>query len=827
MDNAEDSIDEMDAQFGAPSPEIRKPGLRLSQYSSTEKIHQRVEAKRTLKVFVDLRQDFSEKSKKLEQLTASLHTDKNVVINLETDERRVEASLSKAEAEHKKAGGGVGKGGHMKELESELKLLRFKKSQTKQRLEQNKLEFSVTDKSRDNLMQEITRLGVVEAKYKSQQEEDSKRVKAVAAYNLKNMQQQIQHLEQEHAAAKKRSMDETLEAEEAMRKEAARVKGMQDALRAKLNESVKKSRAQLTDVHAKVEELRVHRVENILKLRRDLDAASRDIIAKNELKQNRERKIEAERLKERYTVCVLDLHVLFYIFFLRDRLELAAAGRNPSAVFAVRDEVDKQQKIVEAAKAKSMANSLGILNEVISQDEREKKQRIKAIKIEKRAQAYRNIMGRSLIQQQITKMTREEEQRKQEELQDQLRKLSLEEAGSDADRSDKSDDDIAPSTRSPTRATSGGESAFRKTQPIKEKIPLMKTEFRLQYMQKKIAKAREAAETKLAEGTPMKVCGKEYKTIKFLAAPAEIIFEDFTVGETMCQRIVLTNTSFAFNSFKVLALPDEYSSFFLVTYKKVGRMSAGNTATIQIEFMPKVNEDIFTELPLLAETGPFSVPLKCLTKKAVITVGPRVVDIGVCIMGEEKSAVFEVKNDGALAVDFRIQALSNAARTNTAISALSSASHPNLHSIIGTEELSASVLDFPVSSRVEGYSTTKFNFVFRPTKGGSLHLPVKLAFGNPADRAFRWGSANEFEVVVKALASELPVIVENPIIDFQVCSMDRLYRAACTLQNRSAHAAKIQMQTPAALKGLISFTPAVGYVQAQSSFDVQVNLLIK
>lgn len=46
------------------------------------------------------------------------------------------------------------------------------------------------------------------------------------------------------------------------------------------------------------------------------------------------------------------------------------------------------------------------------------------------------------------------------------------------------------------------------------------------------------------------VLGREYKGTGFLPAPAIIDFKDFTVGKTMKLRIVLTNVSLTFNSFK-------------------------------------------------------------------------------------------------------------------------------------------------------------------------------------------------------------------------------------------------------------------------------------
>jgi hypothetical protein len=37
----------------------------------------------------------------------------------------------------------------------------------------------------------------------------------------------------------------------------------------------------------------------------------------------------------------------------------------------------------------------------------------------------------------------------------------------------------------------------------------------------------------------------------------------------------------------------------------------------------------------MAETGPFSVPLECFTKKAALAVTPRVVNFGAVVLGEQ------------------------------------------------------------------------------------------------------------------------------------------------------------------------------------------------
>ena len=108
---------------------------------------------------------------------------------------------------------------------------------------------------------------------------------------------------------------------------------------------------------------------------------------------------------------------------------------------------------------------------------------------------------------------------------------------------------------------------------------------------------------------PQIVHGKEFKGTAFISKPERIFFKDFEVGKTHVQTILVTNVSFSFNSFKVLPLEDAIIDFFEIKYTPTGRMSAGLSTTIQITFVPQLNQDINSVLPLLAETGPINIPL--------------------------------------------------------------------------------------------------------------------------------------------------------------------------------------------------------------------------
>ncbi|CAM9229923.1 unnamed protein product, partial [Chrysoparadoxa australica] len=120
-----------------------------------------------------------------------------------------------------------------------------------------------------------------------------------------------------------------------------------------------------------------------------------------------------------------------------------------------------------------------------------------------------------------------------------------------------------------------------------------------------LAQARKKQAEQLERGEIQVAGGRIFKgKAAFASKPASIMFKDFSVNRVHKRRLVVTNVSLSFNSFKVLNLPDTVRDFFEISYIKPGRMSAGMTCCIDITFSPKVNEDIFTELPLRTETGP-------------------------------------------------------------------------------------------------------------------------------------------------------------------------------------------------------------------------------
>lgn len=122
---------------------------------------------------------------------------------------------------------------------------------------------------------------------------------------------------------------------------------------------------------------------------------------------------------------------------------------------------------------------------------------------------------------------------------------------------------------------------------------------------------------------PQVVMGKEFKGVSFIAKPDKIIFKvalfdfisnlgfrcwkDASANNPNDQRVFLLQSIQApwveRQHQGIISSHIYWKDFFNVIYQPSGRIGAGISAPILIQFIPQVNEDIFDYLPLLSETG--------------------------------------------------------------------------------------------------------------------------------------------------------------------------------------------------------------------------------
>ncbi|XP_070561828.1 cilia- and flagella-associated protein 74-like isoform X2 [Ptychodera flava] len=146
--------------------------------------------------------------------------------------------------------------------------------------------------------------------------------------------------------------------------------------------------------------------------------------------------------------------------------------------------------------------------------------------------------------------------------------------------------------------------------------------------------------------------GKEFKGCPFYSKPDVIHFKDFDVGKTYKKKVILTNVSYSVNFLKLIDISEHLKNFVNVYFDPPGQMSAGLTCEMLVTFKPMINEDLQGEVSFLAQTGPFSIPLICSTKKCDLSVDKDLIDFSTQVIGETLKKSIMLTNKGALGTKF-------------------------------------------------------------------------------------------------------------------------------------------------------------------------------
>ncbi|OQS07554.1 hypothetical protein THRCLA_00440 [Thraustotheca clavata] len=327
---------------------------------------------------------------------------------------------------------------------------------------------------------------------------------------------------------------------------------------------------------------------------------------------------------------------------------------------------------------------------------------------------------------------------------------------------------------------------------------------------------------------------KEFTGLAFLADPTLVWFKDFDLGKTQTLSFTLTNVSNTFNNFKLLPLPDDIRDFFDIKYDKPGRMSAGMTCRLFVSFCPRLNIDIETQIPAVAKTGYFSIPLRCTTKRIVPELSTTRIDYNNVVVGESSKQTITLRNEGALAVSFRVVS-SNSPLTCTQ-EALNDKAEKTSAKVWETEQelltfatgfgqfqgdTNVEAITATTEGHVAAYDSCPIHFVFAPYKPMAPFIQTfQVTFDDTPE-------VTPLEINVHAHAVEVSLYVETPIMDFKCCVYDKLYRNKLVLRNRGKIPLKCQLKVPKYLHGVLEFLPTFGYVQGVSEkeigrFEIQV-----
>ncbi|NXD25729.1 CFA74 protein, partial [Spelaeornis formosus] len=149
------------------------------------------------------------------------------------------------------------------------------------------------------------------------------------------------------------------------------------------------------------------------------------------------------------------------------------------------------------------------------------------------------------------------------------------------------------------------------------------------------------------------VAGQEHKRCGFHSKPSCIHFKDFDVGQVYKKKIILTNASFSVNYCRLVGISECLKDFISVHFEPPGKISSGMSCEFLVTFKPMINKGLEGAVMFMAQTGSFSVPLKCTVKTCILALDKELIDFGSLVVGETISRSITLTNSGALGTTFK------------------------------------------------------------------------------------------------------------------------------------------------------------------------------
>ncbi|XP_053516168.1 cilia- and flagella-associated protein 74 [Artibeus jamaicensis] len=368
------------------------------------------------------------------------------------------------------------------------------------------------------------------------------------------------------------------------------------------------------------------------------------------------------------------------------------------------------------------------------------------------------------------------------------------------------------------------------------------------------------------------VSGREFKGCPFNSKPKVIHFKDFDVGKVYKKKMTLINATYAINYCKLEGMDEHLRDFIHVDFNPPGPLSAGMSFEVLVTFKPMINKDLEGSISFLAQTGRFAVPLKCSTKQCSLSLDKELIDFGSYVVGETASRVITLTNTGGLGTSFKFLPASEPCERDSIPSVMrlssvftytyedksfydkvaSSISEPQLEGrsssqwdvlsqreqmfsqrdyeegrptelervatmIFSNEEQAEVSLGEVTEGEIGPFTSIKVPITFSPVTPGDIEANFKVTFKN------RQCPTLHFRAI--GVAVDVPVWVPRPDVDLKICMYDRLYQDSILVRTRSKAALRLKFEVCKELRGHVELLPETGYIQALSSYSVQLKFL--
>ncbi|KAM7030619.1 cilia- and flagella-associated protein 74 isoform 1-T1 [Acridotheres tristis] len=383
------------------------------------------------------------------------------------------------------------------------------------------------------------------------------------------------------------------------------------------------------------------------------------------------------------------------------------------------------------------------------------------------------------------------------------------------------------------------------------------------------------------------VPGQEHKGSAFLSKPNFIHFKDFDVGQVYKKKIVLTNASYSVNYCRLVGISEWLKDFISVHFDPPGKMSSGMSCEFLVTFKPMINKGLEGEVMFMAQTGSFSVPLKCTVKTCILALDKELVDFGSLVVGETISRTISLTNSGALGTTFKVQTSAGATSTLRATAKAApaivvtehfnacdpegegstspvAAGNPNKEQICADprEGMTPCAAQEPESSSSmeqlgQGELNTRSDLhtdnaddllklspeeipveimLGKVTEGeigpfSSVKIPVLFVPAVPGDvRAefvivFDNPDCKPLSFSAIGVSVDVPIWVPQPCVDLRICLYERLYQDSVQVCSRATTTLRLKFEVCRELSKHMELLPKTGYIQAQSSFSAQLKFL--
>ncbi|XP_045659410.1 cilia- and flagella-associated protein 74 [Ursus americanus] len=367
------------------------------------------------------------------------------------------------------------------------------------------------------------------------------------------------------------------------------------------------------------------------------------------------------------------------------------------------------------------------------------------------------------------------------------------------------------------------------------------------------------------------VSGREFKGRPFNSKPKLIHFKDFDLGKVYKKKVTLINATYSINHCKLVGVEEHLRDFIRIDFDPPGPMSAGMSCEVLVTFKPMINKDLEGNVSFMAQTGGFSVPLKCSTKKCALSLDKELIDFGSYVVGETASRTITLTNIGGLGTKFKFLPASESYELDISQSVMktsslftdedndkitsiseqqiegneSSPTHMPSRKESGKQDSKEQEEGRPTDSEgvtmttvvtippeeeqteislgevTEGeigpFSSVKVPVIFMPVIPGEVQTKFKAVFKNQQCPTLYFR--------VLGVAIDVPVWVPKPNVDLKMCMYDRLYQDSVVVHTRSKAALRLKFEVCKELREHIELLPETGYIQAHSSYAVQLKFL--